>query len=231
MTSKKILILDYSTDKSETPLIRTWLPDDVLVTSLFIDTKESFPDDLIKQEFTHVIHSGSALSITKPAPFTKKALKYIRDLKDQGVAQMGICYGHQLICLALVGDHAVQVSLNGLEAGWLEVIFDKTVANIPGIGTKETVWQSHFDEVIALPEGSERFATNQHTRMQGFINRDYRLFCTQFHPEFNRDMGNKIFLNEEIMLNSHNYKVEDMVTGSPSIDTGKIFFGYFLENI
>lgn len=118
MTQKNILILDYSKDRSETPAIKRWMPTDTDMMSLFIDTEESFPDDLFEKNFTHIIHSGSALSITKPAPFTQKAVTFIRRSRDEGLAQMGICYGHQLVCLALVGEQAVQSSHHGLEAGW-----------------------------------------------------------------------------------------------------------------
>ena len=75
MSPKKILILDYSTDRSETPNIKRWLPLDSDVSSIFIDSGTSFPSDLIKDDFTHVIHTGSALSITETAPFTEKAEK------------------------------------------------------------------------------------------------------------------------------------------------------------
>ncbi len=72
MNPKRMLILDYSTDRSEALAIRQWLPEGAQITSLFIDTKESFPDDLVGRGFTHVIHSGSALSINNEASFTKE---------------------------------------------------------------------------------------------------------------------------------------------------------------
>ena len=65
---KKILILDYSPTRVEASAIKRWLPVDAQVVSLFIDTEESFPDDLAENNFTHVIHSGSDLSITEKAP-------------------------------------------------------------------------------------------------------------------------------------------------------------------
>ena len=58
MNEKKVLILDYSMDKIEAAAIKRWLPADAQVSTLFIDTEESFPDDLIEFDFTHVIHSG-----------------------------------------------------------------------------------------------------------------------------------------------------------------------------
>ncbi len=110
MSHKKILILDYSVDQSETPAIKFWLPADAQVEALFIDTEASFFDDLLDHGYTHVIHTGSALSITEPAPFTKKAVSFINIARENGIAQMGICYGHQLVCRALVGKHAVRSS-------------------------------------------------------------------------------------------------------------------------
>ncbi len=118
MNQKRILILDYSVDRLETPTIKACLPEDAQVASLFIDTEESFPDDLIEKDFTHIIHTGSALSINATAPFTHKAEKFIRETRDRGVPQMGICYGHQLVCRALVGIHAVRPAPDGFEVGW-----------------------------------------------------------------------------------------------------------------
>ena len=229
MIQKNILILDYSTDRSETPAIKRWLPTDAQVTSLFIDTEESFPDDLLEREFTHVIHTGSALSITKPAPFTQKAVTFIRNARDKGVSQMGICYGHQLVCKTLVGDHAVRSSPNGLEAGWGPVTFTEKAMEMLGVRESEVIWQYHFDEVTELPEGSQLLATNQHTEIQAYVNYEQRLFGTQFHPEFDRETGNELFLEDRQLLERHNRNVDDMIKSGPSIEAGKIFFGYFLK--
>ena len=190
--------------------------------------KNPFPAILRTEAFTHVIHSGSALSITEPAPFTKKAINFIRQCREQGVSQMGICYGHQLVCLALVGEHAVRSSPNGLEAGWNEVAFVNNAGPSLGVRENEIVWQYHFDEVTALPEGAELLATNSHSRIQAYFNRDQRLFGTQFHPEFDKDVGNEIFLEDREFLEKNGCNVELLLKQGPSFDTGKVFFGFFL---
>ena len=82
MNSRRILILDYSLDQIEAPAIKRWLPADVEVTALYITSAESIPDNLLEKSFTHVIHSGSALSITKSAPFTQKAVTAIRNFRE-----------------------------------------------------------------------------------------------------------------------------------------------------
>lgn len=229
MNNKKVLILDYSVSRIEASSIQRWMPDDAQVSSLFIDTEESFPDDLVEKDFTHVIHSGSELSITKTSPFTKKAVSFIRNIREKGISQMGICYGHQLVCMALVGKHAVRNSPNGFEVGWLNVAFNDCAKNLLSVNESEVVWQHHFDEVVELPEGSELLATNEHTEIQGYINSEQKLFGTQFHPEFDKEAGDELFLRDRDLLEKHNNNVEEIVKGRPSIDTGRIFFDFFLR--
>lgn len=231
MRPRKILILDYSVTRDETPAVKRWLPADTQVSALYIDTEGSFPDELISRDFTHVIHSGSALSITKTAPFTSKAVDYIRSARDKGVSQFGICYGHQLVCLALVGESAVRSSPNGLEAGWGSVTLTSHARSILGVGETEVVWQMHFDEVTEMPEGSELLATNAHTEIQAYINRGQRIVGTQFHPEFDKEAGDKAFLQDRELLERNNYDVSEIVAGGPSIEAGRIFFNYFLGEV
>jgi GMP synthase (glutamine-hydrolysing) len=225
----KILILDYSITRFETASIKYWLPAEAQVTSLFIDTAASFPDDLAGKNFTHVIHSGSELSITKPAPFTAKVVAFIRDMRDRGVWQFGICYGHQLVSFALVGPHAVRTSPAGFEAGWNNVTFTDSAGRLLSVRETEAVWQHHFDEVTELPDGSELLATNPHSKIQAYLNYKHHVLGTQFHPEVDRETGNKFYLKDRKLLERHNYNVDEIVSRGPSFDTGRIFFDFFLQ--
>jgi GMP synthase (glutamine-hydrolysing) len=229
MSQKKVLILDYSVDRTETECVRRWLPVDLPVSSLFIDTEKSFPDDLIEHDFTHIVHTGSALSIVDSVPFAERAVNYIRRARDKGMFQMGICYGHQLVCRALVGKQAVRPCPNGLEAGWREVTFVHGAIETLGVRENERVWQHHFDEVTELPAGSELWATNPHSGIQAYINREQRLLGTQFHPEFDRETGNKIFLDDAELLEQNGYDAEVLIKQEPSFDVGNVFFAFFLS--
>ena len=228
MSLHRILILDYSVDKTEAFYTKQWLPENSDIITLFIDTEASFPDDLLEKGFTHVIHTGSALSITKTAPFTKRAVNFIQGARDRGIPQMGICYGAQLLCLALVGDHAVRSSPNGLEAGWREIRFINSALNVLEVKELETVWQEHFDEVIELPEGSELLATNEHTQVQAFVNYEHLLLGTQFHPEFDKESGDKLFQKDKECLERHGFDLQEILSHGPSFDVGRTFFDFFL---
>ena len=113
---------------------------------------------------------------------------------------MGICYGHQLVCKALVGDHAIRPSPHGFEVGWGRVKFINSAASIFQVAHQEDVWQHHFDEVVALPEGSEVLATNAHSSIQAYINYDLHLLGTQFHPEFSKETGNAYFQKDRAFI-------------------------------
>ena len=225
-----ILILDYSVDRFETPIIKGFLKTyDFEVTALHITTEASFPNDLIERDFTHVVHTGSTLSITETSPFTQKAVTYIRSLVKKGTWQFGICYGHQLMGFALVGSHAVRETPNGLEAGWGEVQFNDFGQQLLNLKPVERIWQHHFDEVTELSEGSQIIATNTHSHVQAYINYKKRLLGIQFHPEINLRQGNKYFLNDRKLLESHGFDVDAMVKQTPSFNTPKVFFEFFLK--
>lgn len=231
MSQKELLILDYSVDRLETPNIKACLPADVQVASLFIDTEASFPDDLDEQPFTHIVHTGSALSINQIAPFTRKAEAFIRKTRDRRIPQMGICYGHQLVCRALLGKQAVRSGPSGFEVGWRPVTFSENARALLGVEETETVWQHHFDEVLQLPEGSDLLATNAHTRVQAYVNFQQRLLGTQFHPEFDRERGNRYYVHDREFIEKNKQAVDDLIQHGPSFDTGKVFFDFFLEKL
>jgi GMP synthase (glutamine-hydrolysing) len=227
--SNRILILDYSVDRSETALVQKYLRASDDITALFIEIDDSFPADLPAEGYTHVIHTGSSLSITVPAPFSGAALSLCKAFAEHGTAQMGICYGHQLICLAFCGYGAIRRCPAGLEAGWENVRFTGEGPSIPGTGESEKIWQSHFDEVVVLPPGSVVMAENGHSGIQAFFNRELRLFGTQFHPEFDRDDGNRQFLHDRDLLEASGLDADRIISGGPTVDCGSVFIGFFLD--
>lgn len=222
----RVLILDYSVDRTEAALFRRGFPAGTVSEAAFVRTGEDLPDPA---GFTHVVHSGSSLSICGDAPFLEAAGDLIRRLASGGIPQMGICYGHQLLCRALVGPHAVRKTPGGLEMGWREVVQTGDPVEVPAAGRSFTVLQSHFDEVVEPPPGSVVVMTGGASRVQGFVHRELKLFGTQFHPEFDREEGNRLFRKERALAERNGLDPEALLSGGPSIDAGRIFFGHFLS--
>ncbi len=221
----RVLLLDYSVDRSEAPLFSRWLPESTETETAFVHFGEPIPDPA---PFTHVMHTGSSLTVCRDAPFVPEAAEAIRRCADLGIPQLGVCYGHQLLCRVLVGAGAVRRCPCGIEAGWLPVRSVGPGLSIPGCSPEFTVLQSHFDEVVELPPGSELVMTGEHSRVQGFVNRALGLFGMQFHPEFDRESGNTLFRREREMLEGEGLDVDRMLLSGPSLDAGRVFFHHFL---
>jgi GMP synthase-like glutamine amidotransferase len=229
MGKPKILILDYSLDQFETPLIESAIPDGIEILSIHVRIGEDIPEGILRQSFTHVIHSGSSLSINEEAPFTQRVIRLIRAAVGREIWQMGICYGHQLLNKVLVGDHAIRAVPRGFEVGWKRVWFLDAARQLFDVKGDELLWQHHFDEVVEIPMWSELLATNGHTHIQAFVNFDLKLLGTQFHPEFDEAKGNAFFRKDQSLLEEHGFNLDEILAEKPTMDSRKTFFEYFLS--
>jgi len=222
----RILILDYSVDRSETDLFRQWFPRDAAWTSSFLKFGDPIPTP---EGFTHVMHSGSSLSIRHDPDFMEGAQAFVRECCELGIPQMGVCYGHQLLCRSLLGREAVELCGNGLEIGWRQVRAVGPGLDIMGFPSEGRVLQSHLDRVVRIPNTAELIATGDHTEVQGFIDVGNRLMGTQFHPEFTREQGNALFRKSEELLAQNGFHLPEVTSEGPSFSAGEVFFGHFLS--
>ncbi len=228
MENKKVLILDYTIDKSEGETIAQHLPKNVIYDIYYINKKDSFPRKF-KHIYSHVIHSGSTLSVNKIEAFTHRTIKSIQECVDYNIAQMGICYGHQFISRSLCGIEAVRTSPKGLEVGWKPVYFDLKNTPINNIQSEETLWQFHFDEVVKIPEGSQIFAKSNHTEIQGYIHYKKKILSVQFHPEFLKESGDTFFTKNKYPIEKSGHDLSQVLDGKPSPNMGPLFFTEFLR--
>jgi len=220
----RILILDYSRDRSEAAEVRRWFGGSVRLDQCHVPFEDSIPDVVA---YSGVIHTGSSFSICASAPFDREAEDAVRQAAELGIPQMGICYGHQMICRALLGRDAVRQCPNGLEAGWLEVDFSGAPAREIGLPKSARVFQSHLDEVVELPAGGRVFSSSPHTEIQGYLCRRPWILGLQFHPEFDRTSGNAVFAADPELLRNNGLNPGEITAGGPSIEAGHIFFGYY----
>lgn len=220
----RVLIADYSRDRSEADEVIRWLEEGVRPDTVYVPFAPALPD---VSAYQGVIHTGSSFSICDPAPFDDWAESTVRRAAELSIPQMGVCYGHQMICRALLGRNAVRRCPGGLEAGWLEVGFFGPPAEDMGLPDRARVFQSHLDEVVGLPRGSEVFASSPHTPVQGYICPRPWILGLQFHPEFDRKAGNRTFAGDPGLLERHGLDLEEITAGGPTMDAGTIFFGYY----
>lgn len=221
---KPIVILDYSVDGMSGEHINRWLNPEAVVFK--IKSGDMFPS-LSLSDYSACIHTGSSLSILDDTSFMDGATRFVKEASLAGVPQMGICYGHQLIARATVGVLAVARS-SSIEVGWLEVNFLPEWP-VKGLRSNKAVWHSHYDCVVKLPPDSVITASNSHTKIQAFVNLKMKLFGTQFHPEFDRESGNKVFADDAELFNKNGISLEKTLASGPDFETGKVIFSHFLK--
>ena len=105
---------------------------------------------------------------------------------------LGICAGHQFMARFFGGD--VKPS-KVPEFGKVELtIIHENDVLFEGVPIKSIVWESHNDEVTALPLDFNHIAKSENCDIQAMIHKNKPLFGLQFHPEVEHTQyGEKIF--------------------------------------
>ena len=126
------------------------------------------------------ITSGSRHSAYEDLDWIRGLNEFQRRLFDDGVPQVGICFGHQTIAQALGGR--VEKA-----AGWgVGVKTFDVVELAPWMDPAKpsfNILMSHQDQVVELPEGAEVLATADYCPVGAYRVGDL-VFCVQGHPEF-----------------------------------------------
>jgi GMP synthase (glutamine-hydrolysing) len=126
-----------------------------------------------------VILSGGPQSVHEEGSLT--ADKAIFDL---GVPVLGICYGHQVIAHSLGGEVARgKVREYGLAKVSVMAGGSGTGKILNGLMDEEQAWMSHFDQVVAAPDGFEVVAETADCPIAGMADDARRIYSVQFHPE------------------------------------------------
>jgi GMP synthase (glutamine-hydrolysing) len=122
-----------------------------------------------------VILSGGPASV-----YADGAPPLERELLELGIPVLGICYGMQLLALALGGR------VQGAEVGefgrsQLSVgISGRLLAHTP---EEQTCWMSHRDTVFDAPPGFTALASSTGSPVAAFESRERQIYGIQFHPE------------------------------------------------
>ena len=109
---------------------------------------------------------------------------------ENRVPVLGICYGMQLLALALGGE--VQRA-KVREYGRMEV---KPLGSSLFPEAKPfAAWMSHGDETVKVPQGFREAAWSASGSLAAMENLDLKIFGLQFHPEVTHTEGGKILLD------------------------------------
>ncbi len=131
-------------------------------------------EEIKKHDPKGIILSGGPSSV-----FGQEAALVEKELFDLNIPVLGICYGMQLIAHLMGGE--VKKGTKG-EYGKSELSLISESKLLKGISEKSTVWMSHFDEVVQLPEGFNVIGKST-VDIAAFANESKDIYAVQFHPE------------------------------------------------
>ena len=136
--------------------------------------------DISAAEVAAAKPNGIVLSGGPASVYDKGAPQVDPEIFSLGIPVLGICYGLMLMAHHLGG----QVRFTGRReygAGTLDVTNGSEL--FAGLGSQVDVWNSHGDEVTALPSGFRAAAQTQSSPFAAVEDPSRRLFGLQFHPE------------------------------------------------
>ena len=132
-------------------------------------------DEIRRLNPTGIIFSGGPASVSEEgSPRIDSAVLEI------GVPILGICYGMQLMVQLLGGEVKGQESS---EYGRATLRPAATDPMLEGVPAAETVWMSHNDAAVRLPEEWQTLAGTDHCAQAMVRHTTRNLIGVQFHPE------------------------------------------------
>jgi len=135
-----------------------------------------------------LVLSGGPASVTDPnAPSWNPAIL------EQPVPTLGLCYGHQLMALALKGKVG-KAGKGEYGIAYLDVREENPI--FKDFSEREQVWMSHGDSVLEVPPGFQLLGRTPDCPVAAMASLDRPLFGVQFHPEVNdTPCGNRLLDN------------------------------------
>ena len=170
-THSKILILDFGSQYTQV-IARRIRECQVYSEIVRFDTSAA---EIAAAKPNGLILSGGPASV-----YDKGAPQMDPEIFLLGIPVLGICYGLMLMAHDL-GGKVVFTGRREYGAGMLHLkngseLFD-------GLGNQLDVWNSHGDEVTALPKGFRVVGTTEGCNFAAVEDRQRKLYGLQFHPE------------------------------------------------
>jgi GMP synthase (glutamine-hydrolysing) len=140
---------------------------------------------------------GIVLSGGPSSVYEKKAPTISKELFDQGIPILGICYGMQLVTHLSGGEVAKS---KHREYGRADLTIDDKSDLFKDVGKdgSTVVWMSHGDRIERMPPGFRSIAHTGNSPIAAMKRGDHkrRIYCLQFHPEVaHTPEGTKILRN------------------------------------
>ncbi|MEA2115006.1 MAG: GMP synthase [Thermodesulfobacteriota bacterium] len=154
-----------------------------------------FPDDI--NEYDFYITTGSKASVYDDLPWIQQLVEFVQLLYKQQKKLIGICFGHQIIAMALAGK--VEKS----EKGWGIGIADNRIIAHPewmkSEPAKINILVSHQDQIIELPDNTLVIAENDFCPFF-IVQWGNHFLSIQGHPEWNTNYSRTLINDRKAII-------------------------------
>jgi len=170
-THSRILILDFGSQYTQV-IARRIRELQVYSEIVRFDTPAT---EIVKLKPSGLILSGGPASV-----YDKGAPHLDPEIFSLGIPVLGICYGLMLMAHHL-GGQVVFTGRREYGAGTLHIANGSEL--LGGLGPQIDVWNSHGDEVTALPKGFRAAGRTESSNFAAVEDPQRKLYGLQFHPE------------------------------------------------
>lgn len=198
------------------------------LTDLGVENKILEPKTAIKiiekEKPRGIIFSGGPKSV-----YEKRAPTIDKKIFSLGIPILGICYGWQLTSHLLGG----RVTLVKSEYGPAHLSVTNFDDLFYGFPKASTVWESHGDSVVKMPQGFEALASTETVIFAAAKHKTKLIFGVQFHPESSHsEKGTLLFENFtsrvcKIPLQPKKINIDEMVSQIKEKVGGRFVIGAF----
>ena len=142
----------------------------------------------LSKEVVGIILSGGPQSV-----YAKQSLKVDKNIFKIEKPILGLCYGHQLMAKNL-GGQVKKGKIHEYGPAKLKIVNNSEL--LKGVKNRKTVWMSHGDSVIKLPQGFTKDGQTSDCPITAMSNVEQNFYGLQFHPEVHHtEEGKKILEN------------------------------------
>ena len=183
----RLALLDASQGSTHTPRnFRRDVPADLVE---FDVSDDGVPGTF---DFDGFVITGSRASVYWDEPWIADLLSWTEEAVDRGLPALGVCFGHQVLAVALGGRVE---GMGSYEIGYREVSHTGDSPLFSGISESFTVFTTHQDRVVELPPGADPIAENDYGN-HGFQRED--VFTVQFHPEYDVETAEAVAVGKPL---------------------------------
>ena len=153
-----------------------------------------------------IVLTGSTAAVyeSESRPWIAEQETFIRELVDQEIPTLGVCFGHQVINSALGGTVK--------NVGPTATLVEATFADDPLFdGVNPVVVSLHSDAVTEAGQNMEIIASTDHARVFGTRHRTAPLWTVQFHPEITD--SHRDHLTTDFGWQSEQFSLENVTPG------------------